>query len=216
MEFCSIEVSVSFFVFQPRYVSSPNFCVLMPTLVGENYRWSETTSFLLGFSTCRATNRFLQRELCHVEVWCLLMFFRPGLTLLPTTMFCWRHWWEKVSKHMKLLHPLLHSPQADPQTNLYSESSAMVKFNICSCVSNQVWLFCLLQCFGDETDGVNFHSVWNYYIPSCILHLQSHKWIFVERDLPRWSSTTAHVFRPGLTLLPTPVFRFWNWWDKVL
>jgi len=102
-------------IFQPRSVSFPHFRVLMLTLVGETYWWSETTSFLLGFSPCRATNRFLRRELCHGEV------------------------------------------------------------HICSCFLAQVWLFCLLQCFSAETGGINFHIVWNYYIPSCIPNLQSHK-----------------------------------------
>jgi hypothetical protein len=37
--------------------------------------------------------------------------------------------------------------------------------------------------------------------------LQSHKRVFVEKALPRQSSTTAHVFRLGLTLRPTPVFQ---------
>jgi len=93
------------------------FCVVMPILVGENYGQFETTASLLGFPTCRPINRFLLRKLCHVEVWCLLMFFRLDLTLLPATMFCWCHWWEKFSKHVKLLPPLLHSPQI----NLYRE-----------------------------------------------------------------------------------------------
>jgi hypothetical protein len=111
-------------IFQPRSVSFPYFCIFKLTLMRENYRWSETTASLLGFSTCRATNIFLQRELCHGEVLYLLLFSSSSLAFLPTTMFCWCHWWEKVSKHMKLLHPLLHSPLADPQTNRYRESSA--------------------------------------------------------------------------------------------
>ena len=105
---------------------------------------------------------------------------------------------------------------ADLQTDFSRESSATVKFYICSCFLAQVWLFCLLQCFDAETGGVTFHIVWNYYIPSCIPHLQSHKRVFVERALPRQSLTTAHVFRLGLTLRPTPVFQCWNGWDKVL
>jgi len=48
----------------------------------------------------------------------------------------------------------------------------MVKFYICSCFLAQVWLFCLLQCFNAEIGGINFHAVWNYYIPSCIPNLQ--------------------------------------------
>jgi hypothetical protein len=40
----------------------------MLILVGENYRRSETNASLLGFPTCRSTNRFLLRELCYVEV----------------------------------------------------------------------------------------------------------------------------------------------------
>jgi len=61
-------------VFQSSHVSSLYFCIFMLTLVGENCRWSETTAFLLGFPTCRATNGFLWRELCHVKVRWLLMF----------------------------------------------------------------------------------------------------------------------------------------------
>jgi len=79
---------------------------------------------LLGFPTCGSTNRFLPRELCHGEVLYLLLFSSSNLAFLPTTVFYWCHWWEKVSKHMKLLHPLLHSPLANPQTNLNRESSA--------------------------------------------------------------------------------------------
>jgi len=60
---------------------------------------------------------------------------------------------------MKLLHPPLHSPLADPQTNLNRESSTTLKFYICSCFSYQVWLFYLLQCFSTETGGVNFQCL---------------------------------------------------------
>jgi len=123
---------------------------------------------------------------------------------------------EKIIDDQKLLHSFLDSPLADLQTDFCRESSATVKFYICSCFLAQVWLLCLLQCFDAETGGVNFHIVWNYYIPSWIPHLQSHKRVFVERALPRQSSTTAHVFRLGLTLRPTPVFPCWNWWAKVL
>jgi len=121
-------------IFQPRSVSFPYFRVLMLTLVGENFRWSKTTSFLLGFSTCRATNRFLRRELCHGEVLYLLMF------------------------------------------------------------SDQVWPFCLLQCFGFEIDGEKFCSIWKYYIPFCIPNWQIHKEISTERALQRRSSESNHGF----------------------
>jgi len=53
----------------------------------------------------------------------------------------------------------LDSPLAEPQTDFCGESSAMVKFYICSCFLAQVWLFCLLQCFGAEIDETNFCSV---------------------------------------------------------
>jgi hypothetical protein len=52
-------------VFQPTFVSYPYFCVLIPTLVGENCRRFETTASLLGFLTCRSTNKSLQRALPH-------------------------------------------------------------------------------------------------------------------------------------------------------
>jgi hypothetical protein len=101
-------------IFQPRSVSFPHFRVLMLTLVGETYWWSETTSFLLGFSPCRATNRFPRRELCHGEVLYLLLFSSSGLAFLPTTVFQCGNWWHKFSHCLKLLHPLLHSQLAEP------------------------------------------------------------------------------------------------------
>jgi hypothetical protein len=80
--------------------------------------------------------------------------------------------------------------------------------------SDQVWPFCLLQCFGSEINGENFCNIWKYYIPSCIPNLQSHKLIFVERALPHWSLMTANIFRPGLTLLPTTMFCWCHWWES--
>jgi hypothetical protein len=83
-----------------------------------------------------------------------------------------------------------------------------------SCFPYQVCLFSLLLCFGNATARRKFYRIWNYYISSCIPHLQCHKWIFIERALPYWSSTSAHVFRLGLTFLPITLFRCWNWWGK--
>jgi len=112
-------------------------------------------------------------------------------------------------------YSFLDFPLADPQTDSCRESSATVKFYICSCFLAQIWLFCLLQCFDAETGERKFQSIWNYYIPSCIPTLQSHKRIFVERALPHWSLTTANIFRPSLTLLPTTMFCWCHWWEKV-
>ena len=82
-------------VFQSRHVSFLYFYILILTLLKENHRWPETTVFLLGLPTCGSTNRFLPRELCYVEVWCLFVFFRTGLDLQRTKMSpCW-NWWEK-------------------------------------------------------------------------------------------------------------------------
>jgi hypothetical protein len=98
-----------------------------------NFRWSETIASLLGFSTCRSTNRFLQRELCHGEVLYLLLFSSSNLAFLPTTVFrCW-NWWGNFSHCLELLHPLLHSPLAELQTGFCGESSATSKFDDCSC-----------------------------------------------------------------------------------
>jgi hypothetical protein len=141
-------------IFQPRSVSSPYFCVLMLTLVGNNHRWFNTTTPLLWFLIGRFTNRSLHKEFYSVEVWCY------------------------------------------------------------SCFPYQVYLFSLLLCFSNATAGKTFYRIWNYYISSCIPHLQSHKQIFVERALPYWSSTSTHVFRPGLTFLPITLFQCWNWWGK--
>jgi hypothetical protein len=99
----------------------------------EYYRWSETTASLLGFSTCRSTNRFLQRELCHDEVLYLLLFSSSNLAFLHTTVFQCGNWWHKFSHCLKLLHPLLHSPLAELQTGFCGESSATSKFDDCSC-----------------------------------------------------------------------------------
>jgi hypothetical protein len=120
-------------IFQPRSVSFPYFCIFKLTLMRENYRWSETTASLLGFSTCRSTNRFLQRELCHDEVLYLLLFSSSNLAFLHTTVFQCGNWWHKFSHCLKLLHPLLHSPLAELQTGFCGESSATSKFDDCSC-----------------------------------------------------------------------------------
>jgi hypothetical protein len=144
--------------FQPTFVSSPYFCVLIPTLVGENCRRSETTASLLGFLTCRSTNRFWLRELCYVEVGCLPLFSSSGLAFQPTTVSLYWNWWRKFSYLLKLLYPLLHSPLAEPQTGFYRESSGMSKFDDCSCF---------------------------------------------------------FFFKPGLTLLPTTMFCWCHWWEKV-
>jgi hypothetical protein len=100
-------------IFQPRSVSSPYFCVLMLTLVGNNHRWFNTTSPLLWFLIGRFTNRSLHKEFYSVEVWCY------------------------------------------------------------SCFPYQVYLFSLLLCFSNATAGKTFYRIWNYYISSCIPHLQS-------------------------------------------
>jgi len=133
----------------------------------ENYGWSETTASLLGFPTCRSTNRFRLRELCYVEVGCLPLFSSSGIAFQPTTVSSYWNWWCKFSYLLKLLHPLLHSPLAEPQTGFYKESSATSKFDDCSCFffPNQVWLFCLLQCFVGATGERKFQSIWNYYTP---------------------------------------------------
>jgi len=60
-----------------------------------------------------------------------LVFFRPVLSLLPTSAFsCW-HQREKIIADLKLLHPFLDSPLTDSQTDLYRESSTTLKFNVC-------------------------------------------------------------------------------------
>jgi hypothetical protein len=46
----------------------------------------ETTTSILTFSTDRATNRSLKRELCYVEVQGILMFFQINILCCKTGM----------------------------------------------------------------------------------------------------------------------------------
>jgi hypothetical protein len=179
----------------------------------ENYRWSETTASLLGFSTCRSTNRFLQRELCHSEVLYLLLFSSSSLAFLPTTVFrCW-NWWGNFSHCLELLHPLLHSPLAEPQTGFYRESSATSKFDDCSC-------------FQTRSDSSAYSSV-------SVLKLMRQSFIAYENTASPLACPTGRspnkslqrelcivevwclfmFFRPGLALQPTTMSLCWNWWD---
>jgi len=85
---------------------------------------------------------------------------------------------EKLTS-LKFLYFLFDSPLTVQETAT-CRGSALLKFQSSSCFSAQVCLFCLLKCFGAETDGGKFHSIWNYYIPSCIPHRQIPKQISSE------------------------------------
>ena len=129
-----------------------------------------------------------------VKVSVFFMLFSPGLSFLPTSVFqCW-HWWEKIIDDLKLPHPFLDFPLADSQTDFCRESSATLKFDVCSCFSDRVRLFCLLQCFTGAIGGRKFQCIWNYYILSCILHWQIKKQILTEKALPHRSSMYNHGF----------------------
>ena len=139
-------------IFQLRFVSFPYFRVLMLTLVGETCRWYETTSFLPGLSTCRSINRFLSRELCYVEVWCLPLFPSSGLAFSA-------YYSVSVLKLMRqsfiayeniaspLACPIGRSPNKSLQRALQRRSLMSVHV-----FSDQVWLFNLPQCLCAETD----------------------------------------------------------------
>jgi len=120
--------------FQTRSDSSAYCSVSMLKLMRQSFVACGSTASPLACPTSRSTNKSLQRELCHIEVWWLLIF------------------------------------------------------------SDQVWLFCLLQCFAGATGERKFQSIWNYYIPSCIPHWQIHKQISTERALPHRSSVYNHGF----------------------
>ena len=165
----------------------------------------KTTTSPLIFTTCRATNGFfIERALSY---WSSMSahVFGLGLTLLPITLFqCW-NWWE-FSYRLKILHPLLYSPPIEPQTNLYRESFATLKFKVYSCFLDKIWLFCLPLCFGASANETKFCSVWNYYIPSCIPHLQSHKQILWREFCYFKVLCLLLFFRSGSALQPTMVF----------
>jgi hypothetical protein len=115
----------------------------------------------------------------------LLLIFQPRhvsflyFCVLMLTLMVDNHRWYNTTT------PFFDSSLADSQTDFCGESSATLMFYVCSYFLAQVWLFCLLQCFSAETDMGKFHSIWNYYIPSCIPHWQIHKHISTERALSR-------------------------------
>jgi hypothetical protein len=61
--------------FQTRCDPSAYSSVSVLRLMGQIFVAYENTTFTLAFPTCRATNESLQRELCNVEVQCLIMVF---------------------------------------------------------------------------------------------------------------------------------------------
>jgi hypothetical protein len=109
-------------------------------------------------------------------------------------MFYWCHWWEKVSKHMKLIHLLLHSPLADPQTNLYRESSVSLKFDDCSCFqtrsdSSAYYSVSMLKLMRES-----FIAYETTTSPLAFPTGRSTNNLSIERALPHRSSVSNHVF----------------------
>jgi hypothetical protein len=62
-------------VFQTGPGSSAYYNVLLVQLVGESFNAYETTTSSLAFPTSGLKNKSLQRELCHIEVQCIIMVF---------------------------------------------------------------------------------------------------------------------------------------------
>ena len=95
-------------VFQSRHVSSLYFCVVMPILVGENCGQSKTTASLIGFPIYRSTNRFLPRDLCNVEVWCLLNVFQTK----SGSSTCYSFFMLKLMREIFVAYAISKSPLA--------------------------------------------------------------------------------------------------------
>jgi len=157
----------------------------MLKLVGWIFVAYENTTFPLAFPTCRATNESLQRELCNVEVWCLFMFFRPGLALQPTTMsLCW-NWWEifiaYAPNKSPLAFPTCRSTKKYLQRELCNvevqgrimvllkDVEAMNNYQ-CNWTRTKVviswWLKALLQLFKTEKRRCNFDGTWTSSVPT--------------------------------------------------
>jgi len=61
--------------FQTRFDPSAYSSVSVLKLMGKRFVAYENTTFPLAFPTGRSINKSLQRELCNVEVQCLIMVF---------------------------------------------------------------------------------------------------------------------------------------------
>jgi len=61
--------------FQTRFDPSAYSSVSVLKLMGKSFVAYENTTFPLPFPTGRSINKSLQRELCNVEVQCLIMVF---------------------------------------------------------------------------------------------------------------------------------------------
>jgi len=61
--------------FQTRSDSSAYSSVSVLKLMRQIFVAYESTTFPLAFPTSRSPNKSLQRELCHIEVQCIIMVF---------------------------------------------------------------------------------------------------------------------------------------------
>jgi hypothetical protein len=89
----------------------PPYSVLMLKLMGESFIAYETKTFPLAFPTGKSTNKSLQRELCHVEVQCLIMFFFFFLVFLDQHLVLlnwnWAHSGGNFKEDQYIMHKRL-------------------------------------------------------------------------------------------------------------
>jgi hypothetical protein len=88
------------------------------TLVGENCRWHETTTSLFGFPTGRSTNWSLYRELYHVKVQCLLLFFK-STSCAARQEWSWTRKLAAIRCYYKMWRRWTINSVAEPENRLY-------------------------------------------------------------------------------------------------
>jgi hypothetical protein len=151
--------------FQTRSDSSAYSSVSVLKLMRQNFVAYENTASPLAFPTGRSTNKSLQRELCNIEVQCLIMvFFRFFFFYI---LCCWTG----IELTVGVTSKKANAPCIEASSYLVplADTEAMNNYQ-CNWTGTKVviswWLKALLQLFMTEKRRCNFNGTWTSSVPT--------------------------------------------------